>query len=820
MPRPRSKDVTFTIDGREVTAPENAMLVDAAKYGDVEIPVFCYEPKLGQPVGACRMCLVEIEGIPKLQTACSTPVKDGMVVITHNDRVEVAQRAVLEFLLINHPLDCPVCDKGGECPLQDITYGWGPGTTRFIEPKRHFRKPLELSPLIAIDRERCILCYRCVRFSQEVSEDYQLVLQERGAHAFVATFDGTPYVAPFSGNITELCPVGALTSSTYRFRARPWDIEGSGSVCALCPSQCNVELTVRDEKVARVMARDHEGVDDGWLCDKGRYAFQHALSDERILTPLVREGTQLQPASWEKALAAARTAIGKGGVALIAGGETTNEEALLAARLAETAASSPHAALPEALWDPGLQATVPDLEFAHTVLVLDTDPVDEATIWDLRIRKGVRRRKVHLAVASARPTSLDPNAQTIVRHAPGALEALLVSLDAALAGDDGNLSGGATAAGTTAAVVRDLATQLRDGGEDVVIVAAERSLTPSAATALLNVASRLGLHGRGGAGVLVAPASANGRGLREVGLVAEPPRDPKVLYLLHADPLSQFPDREAWQAALAGAQTVIAHESVMTETVREHADVVFPAEAYPEKEGTLTHPDGRVQRLRPAVGRPGEVRATWQVLSELAGERVLAGPIASRQLFEAVYPGLTLDAIGGRGAYPERAAGDPWEPAELDVPKAAPPGLRYGTFRTVWASKEVDLSPILQFARPVAVVELSPGDASKLGVQHGEEVEVSSNGHTLRGPAIVRASVPAGSVFVPEGVPGAPANLITAATVEVRGTAALVGAPAAVSASGQQAEEAAEEEPQEQQREDAGGVGGDQPHPAQDAEDL
>ena len=192
MPRPQTRDVTFSIDGREVTAPENAMLVDAAKYGDVEIPVFCYEPKLGQPVGACRMCLVEIEGIPKLQTACSTPVKDGMVVHTQTERVHDAQRAVVEFLLINHPLDCPVCDKGGECPLQDITYGWGPGTSRFIEPKRHFKKPLELSPLVAIDRERCILCYRCVRFSQEVSEDYQLILLERGAHSFVGTFDGHP----------------------------------------------------------------------------------------------------------------------------------------------------------------------------------------------------------------------------------------------------------------------------------------------------------------------------------------------------------------------------------------------------------------------------------------------------------------------------------------------------------------------------------------------------------------------------------------------------------------------------------------------------
>src|SRR5881227_2453153 len=197
MPRPTPKFVTFESDGREVTAPEGSMLVDAAKYGDVEIPYFCYEPKLGAPVGACRMCLVEIEGIPKLQTACSTAVKDGMVVITTSERVKTAQNAMVEFLLINHPLDCPVCDKGGECPLQDITFGWGSGISRYIEPKRHFVKPLELSPLVAIDRERCILCYRCVRFSQEVAEDEQLVFAERGADSFVATFDGRPYVAPF-----------------------------------------------------------------------------------------------------------------------------------------------------------------------------------------------------------------------------------------------------------------------------------------------------------------------------------------------------------------------------------------------------------------------------------------------------------------------------------------------------------------------------------------------------------------------------------------------------------------------------------------------
>ena len=266
--------VTLTIDGREVTAIEGEMLHDAARKGDVEIPVFCYEPKLGDPVGACRMCLVEIEGIPKLQTSCSTPVRDGMVVHTRTDQVKKAQNAVVEFLLVNHPLDCPVCDKGGECPLQDITQGWGPGKSRVIDEKRHFEKPIELSPLVAIDRERCILCYRCVRFSQEVSEDSQLQLLERGDRTFVGTFDDRPYVSPFHGNITDLCPVGALTSYTYRFRARPWDIEQAGSVCTLCPSQCNVSFTVRDEKVKRVVSRDNPDVDDGWLCDRGRYGFE------------------------------------------------------------------------------------------------------------------------------------------------------------------------------------------------------------------------------------------------------------------------------------------------------------------------------------------------------------------------------------------------------------------------------------------------------------------------------------------------------------------------------------------------------------------
>jgi NADH-quinone oxidoreductase subunit G len=847
MPRPEIRMVTFSIDGREVQAPEGAMLVDGAKYGDVEIPVFCYEPKLGQPVGACRMCLVEIEGIPKLQTACSTPVKDGMVVHTQTARVREAQNSVVEFLLVNHPLDCPVCDKGGECPLQDITFGWGRGISRMVEPKRHFKKPLELSPLIAIDRERCILCYRCVRFSQEVSEDYQLILHERGAHSYVGTFDAHPYVAPFSGNIIELCPVGALTSRPYRFRARPWDIEGAGTVCALCPSQCNVELTVRDERVLRVLARDHDGVDDGWLCDKGRFAYQSVHSEERIVEPLVRDGDALRPASWERALSTAASALGKarGSVGALAGGATTNEEAFLLQRLVREGLASSDVDsrvggtvdldIARALAAPALQATVPDLEFAHTVLVLGTEPVDDAPILDLRIRKGVRRRGVQLAVATPRPSSLDPNAKLWLRYAPGAEHAFLAALEAAL-GAGGDVDQLCAAADADPNAVRALADLLsEDGRGDVVILWGER-LGAAALPALLNVAGRLGLAEREGAGLLEVPASANARGLREAGVqpnagpgysevaalgagaaaddtgsaargegadatgvpsgrsaheIAAAAADGSLaaLYLLHVDPVRDLSDAPLWRRALARASTVIAHASFLTDELRAHATVVFPAESYAEKEGTITHPDGRLQRLRPAIGHPGAVRSEWSVLAELE-RRVtgavsvgvdmfdsdrhtspLTGPMASAQLFEAVpfYAGLRLEEIGGRGVrWQERAAAEavPEGPTtfETGAPVAAPSPngtLRLGTFRSIWAAPEVEASPALKFLARRAVLEVSPADAERLGIENGERVRVSNDDRSVSATVALRGNAPAGTVFLDAGLPQGGASELT-----------------------------------------------------------
>jgi len=808
VPRPRHRTITFSIDGREVQAPENMMLVDAAKLGDVEIPVFCYEPKLGQPVGACRMCLVEVEGIPKLQTGCSTPVKDGMVVHTQTERVREAQAAVVEFLLVNHPLDCPVCDKGGECPLQDISFGWGGGRSRFIEPKRHFQKPLELSPLIAIDRERCILCYRCVRYSQEVAEDYQLVLQERGAATYVATFDGHPYVAPFSGNIIELCPVGALTSRPYRFRARPWDIESAGSLCTLCPAQCNVYFTVRDDRVMRVLARDHEGVDDGWLCDKGRFAYQAIHVDERVTQPMVRDGGELRPVSWERAIAEAAAGLGRarGSVGAIAGGETTNEEGFLLQRIMREALNSPHvdcqrtpasADAHRALGAPALQASVPDLEFAHAVLVLDCEPVDDMPIIDLRIRKGVRRHRVRLAVATSRPSSLDANAEAFVRFAPGQGAAFAETLAGALAGEP--FEGRASAAGADARAVRALADMLRDAGEDIVIVYGERALT--GAHALIKLADGFGLRDRPGAGLLHVPAGTNGRGLREVGVLpdAGPGLAPAAangmtaaemaggdltaLWLLHVDPLRDAPDHAAWERALDRATTVVAHAAFLTEGIREHATVVFPAESHAEKEGTVTHPDGRVQRLRPAIGHQGETRFEWQVLADVSRRLGLdlgvhtAGMVFA-QLTEAVpfYAGLTLDGLGGRGVRWHEAAGASSFPRPQRAPEAEPPhpaphadgALRLGTFRSIWAGPEVEVSPALQFLAPRQRVEMSPEDARRLGVDEGDRVRVGANGTRVSATVALRSGTPPGSVFLQEALGGADsANLLSGPTVRV-----------------------------------------------------
>jgi NADH-quinone oxidoreductase subunit G len=821
---PAGREVTITIDGREVPAVEGEMLHDAARKGDVEIPYFCYEPKLGEPVGACRMCLVEIEGIPKLQTSCSTPVREGMVVHTRTEQVKEAQNSVVEFLLVNHPLDCPVCDKGGECPLQDISYGWGPGRSRVIDEKRHFEKPIELSPLVAIDRERCILCYRCVRFSQEISEDSQLQLIERGDRTYVGTFDDRPYVAPFHGNITDICPVGALTNYTYRFRARPWDIEHAGSVCTLCPSQCNVSFTVRDEKVKRVMTRDNHDVDDGWLCDRGRYGFEMFDAPERVRGPRLKGGGE---AGWEQAMervaSGLRAAAGSfptrvgqepdalSRVAAIVG-DASNEEGYLVQRIIREALGSanvdsrpsrgPKAAVLRQLAEPAISAKVSEIDEADAILVLGTDPLHSSPILDLRVRKAIRRHGAKLVVATERPTALDGGAEAIARYAPGQATHFVSELASAIGGAEN--------------VATPIAETLRDAGK-VVVIWGERIARETGATeALLDVAKATNMTTTDGAGLLEIPDTTNARGLREAGclpdagpgltettpgLSTEQIREALIsgeittLILFGADPLRDFPHTPAWEEALTAADFVVSfsmHENATT----AKSDVVLPLETHAEKDGTIIHPDGRLQRVRPSASRPEGVLPNVIVLSELASKLGLntgidSQPTAFKALTDAVsfYNGITDEQIGGRGIRWQDSASATNLPAPSGAPgvdspdtqreapttTAAPievtrrvasaestPGapLTLGTYRDLWAGPITELNPPLKFLTPHQRIEISPQDAQRLDLKNGEAVRVSQNGNAVDAAVLIKERVAPGTAFLAEGVTGANANAL------------------------------------------------------------
>jgi NADH-quinone oxidoreductase subunit G len=712
-----------------------------------------------------------------------------MVVYSQTDRVQAAQQAVVEFLLVNHPLDCPVCDKGGECPLQDIAMGWGPGKSRVVDPKRHFQKPIPLSPLIKIDRERCILCYRCVRFSQEVAEDEQLQLLERGSSTFVGTFDDRPYIAPFHGNIIELCPVGALTSDAYRFRARPWDIEDAGTVCTLCPSQCNILLTVRDERIQRVLGRDNHAVDDGWLCDKGRFGYQMIESGDRITEPMIRAGGELRPASWEEALRAAAAGLRHAGTrtAAVVGGASSNEEGYLTQRILRRALGSPHvisSAGPEASMEklrglsaPELAASVSDLDRAESILVLGTDPLHSMPILDLRIRKAVRLHGARLAVATDRPTALDGGAEETARYAPGDAEGFVTALGAGL-----GVEGADRAEGELRADAERIAGALNPGSTVIVWAGAD-------AHALVDCARALGLDADG-AGLIEVPDGANGRGLHEVGCIpvagpglsdAEQGLDAtgirdgledgslEAAFLVNADPVRDFADSPAWNEALGKAGFVLA-VSMFEDASTRQADVVLPAESYAEKEGTVTHPDGRLQRLRPGVPHPGNVRAMWEVLadlSDLLGEEtgiesasdVLAA-IASEVPF---YAGITPEEIGGAGIrWQEREAASSFPQADSESAsisgflslsgESEESAIRVGTYRDLWAAEVTDRSPALRFLAPKQAVELAPRDAARLGVESGDEVDVRSNGTSVRARISIHERVRPGTGFLVDGL--------------------------------------------------------------------
>ncbi len=816
---PERKEVTLNIDGREVTALEGEMLHDAARKGDVEIPVFCYEPKLGAPVGACRMCLVEIEGIPKLQTSCSTPVRDGMVVHTRTDQVKTAQNAVVEFLLVNHPLDCPVCDKGGECPLQDNTMGWGPGKSRVIDEKRHFEKPIELSPLVAIDRERCILCYRCVRFSQEVSEDAQLQLLDRGDRTYVGTFDDRPYVSPFQGNITDICPVGALTNYTYRFRARPWDIEQAGSVCTLCPSQCNVSFTVRDEKVKRVITRDNEDVDDGWICDRGRYGFEMFNAEERITGPRTKGGGTV---SYEDAIAAG----GRGSREARRQGRGYRRRRLQRGGLPGAGDPPERPALERDRLAPGGRP-----RHRH-----DPRPRPARAPGDRRRHRRGRRDpragdRPDAVLADPRPA--DPQGDPPQRRAPRGRDRAPDGARRWRRGDRPVRAG-------PGFLLRRRADRggRRRRGKRGDAAGREPSRRGQGRRRLGRADRRLGGEraarprrrpepaGTDGVGLLEVPDTTNARGLREAGVLpdAGPGLDAlalhgrgteeirqalidgelKGLVLVGVDPLRDFADTAAWTEALNAAEFVVAFSTFATATAAK-ADVLFPLETHAEKDGTVTHPDGRLQRVRPAAGRPGDIRPGWQTLAALSlaighDTGVTSQPTAFAALTAAVpfYASITDEKIGGRGirwqetesasSFPGGGTAPQQPPAGLDrepvkddadptgaelrgpgadvdspdtqrvsasgesMPGTGSAGLALGTYRDLWAGPITELNPPLKFLKPSQRLELSPADAARLSLSIGDRVRVSQGSKSVEATVAIKERVPEGVCFLAEGV--------------------------------------------------------------------
>src|SRR3990170_4578706 len=412
---PAAETVTLTIDGRTVTVPRATTVYHAARSAGIDIPIFCYHDRM-PPLGACRMCLVKVEKMGKLQTACTLTATEGMVVDTVGPEVRAGQEAILEFLLINHPLDCPICDKGGECPLQDQTFRWGPGRSRFIEAKRDFAKPVSLGPVLALDRERCILCWRCVRFGEIVAGDDALKGFERGFTSEINTPFTLPVESKFIGNTIAICPVGALTSRTYRFRARPWDNEPVASTCTHCGLGCAVWHDVRSGEILRTRAREEPAVNDIWLCDLGFFGHDYLGASDRLTSPLIRRNGRLEEATWDEALdlVAAKLqesqARGAGRVAFLGGRRLSNEDAFLAARFFGEVVGTPHrdhrvdatsgSASLRVTW--GLRASIEEIAQGDVFVLIGCDLTEEYPVLWLRMKTAVDRGAALVSIHAKR----------------------------------------------------------------------------------------------------------------------------------------------------------------------------------------------------------------------------------------------------------------------------------------------------------------------------------------------------------------------------------------------------------------------------------
>lgn len=796
-----SEMVNLTIDGKAVTVPKGTLLIEAARQAEISIPYFCYHPKL-DPAGVCRMCLVQIEKIPKPQTACTTIVGEGMVVHTQNNSAVAAelQKGVLEFLLVNHPLDCPVCDKGGECDLQDLTFKHGPSTSRLQDGKVQKDKSVDLGNFIVLDNERCILCRRCTRFDDQIATEGNLIVEERGHHNFITTLEGESYDSYFSGNTIELCPVGALTSELYRFKARPWDLAKVDSICTGCSVGCNDHQEFRHGQLLRLTSRDNADVDGGWLCDRGRFNYKFVQADNRITRPMVKQNGQFVETTWAEAIAVVAEklkAVQGKSVGVIGGGKLTNEEAYLLQKFARVALGTnnvDHRVSDQIITSIGnFAGRQTDLSSADVVLVLDTNPAETAPVMDLRIRKMADRKKAKVTVVGSVAPKYRGTARTpklLVK--PGQTAGVVSALAAAVGGAKAEaadvqkvadlLAGGKKIAivwggndANTGRALLELGNALKGGGRSVSILIPGAQHNSRGAEAMGMLPGYLpGFASLADSGARQAIGQAwNTRNLpAEAGLTtgemlkAAAAGEIKALFLAGANIVNTWPDRKLAEEAL-GNSFVVVTELFMNETAQA-ADVILPAATFTEKSGTFTNLDGLVQAVKSAKKAEGSAQPDGDIFVAIAnamGAKIASSPaeIASEiaKLVAKLEEGLVLK-------------GAPVSLLPNNAPAAETPnGLVLVPVDKLYAGGSTAQFDA-EFNHVLAKAEafFNPADAARMGLKNGEPVELTANGSGIRLTVKIDRSVVAGTVQAIKGLTAAPVNKLTAGTAPVAVTVA------------------------------------------------
>lgn len=644
--------VNITINDIPLQVPKGEMVVESVKRLGLEIPIFCYHPRL-KPVGMCRMCLVEcafkmpdgsVRKMPKPQAGCTLPASEGLMVYTDTPAIHNDRKGVLEFLLINHPLDCPICDRGGECPLQNNTLAYGPSTSRFVEMKRHAPKAFPLSKYVTLDLERCIQCGRCVRFTEEISGDAQLAFRFRGGRMQPSTFEMREFESKFSGNVIEICPVGALTNAKYRFRARPWDLQTKPAICTLCSNGCSIYADYRAGEIVRVNGRTHEAVNEEWTCDKGKFGHGRFSGDDRLKVPAVRTGDKLQTASWSDAYQAILGSLGQfkaSEIAVIAGTSISNEDLFSLKRLFVDQLGSenldyrltrvlPKQKIEQQLGFSSEKATIASFENQKAILIFGTSLADEEPILFLRVRKAWFNKGTKVIVASDKPTDADSFAHLILTYKPGTEGVLAGGLATAagLKGSDARLTPDfvESVTGVRGSDLVAASELIRDCTAPVISTRALYDLPNGQET----VEALAAFAANNGSGFNLYSLHANDQGAEELSFLPGPggrntheilkgcsDGEIKFLWLVGVDPLTDYHDRRLVESALENVDFLVVQDLWST-AATGYASVVLPSASPYEADGTYTNLERRVQRIRPVFQAPGEAKPVWRAVVELS----------------------------------------------------------------------------------------------------------------------------------------------------------------------------------------------------------